>query len=340
MNSEKILVTGSAGFIGAALCKYLLKKGHKVTGLDNLNSYYDINLKRARLKDIEMSKLPNSYWKFYNFSIEDNNKLNSLVDQCRPSIMVNLAAQAGVRYSLKNPSAYIQSNLVGFGNILEACKNFKIKNLVYASSSSVYGGNRNLPYKETNNVDHPLSLYAATKRSNEMMAHSYSNLYDIPSTALRFFTVYGPWGRPDMAPFLFTKAILDKKPINIFNNGDMFRDFTYIQDIVESIYHCCMKPAIKNKNFNYLNPTAESSFAPHQIFNIGNGKPIKLLDFIETLEDILEIKAIKIFQPMQPGDVKSTEADTSKLEVWINFKPKTNLRDGIKAFIKWYKEFY
>ena len=340
MDSENILVTGCAGFIGAALSKYLLQKGHKVIGLDNLNSYYDISLKQARLKDVENSDSSKNDWKFFNFSIEDNHKLNSLLDQYKPSIIVNLAAQAGVRYSLKNPTAYIQSNIVGFGNILEACRNFKIRNLVYASSSSVYGGNRNLPYKETANVDHPLSLYAATKRSNEMMAHSYSNLYNIPSTGLRFFTVYGPWGRPDMAPFLFTKAILEKKPIKIFNNGDMLRDFTYIDDIVESIYRCCMKPAVKSENFNYLNPTAESSFAPHQIFNIGNGKPIKLLDFIETLENILELEAIKNFQPMQPGDAKSTEADTSKLVEWIGFKPKTDLRDGIKIFIKWYKEFY
>ena len=340
MDFECILVTGSAGFIGAALSKYLLKKGYKVIGLDNLNSYYDVALKKARLRNIEKTNNNNSNWKFFNFSIEEKDQLNNLLAKYRPEVVVNLAAQAGVRYSLENPYEYIQSNLVGFGNILESCKTYKVQNFIFASSSSVYGGNKELPFKENHNVDQPLSLYAATKISNEVMAHSYSYLYKIPSTGLRFFTVYGPWGRPDMAPMIFTKAIQKKHPIKIFNNGDMYRDFTYIDDIVESIYRCCKKPA--NTNYNSVNtkPLPENAFGPYKIFNIGNGKPINLNIFIEILEKELGEKAIKIFEPMQLGDVKATIADTKKLRDWIDFKPKTDLEDGIKPFIEWYKNYY
>ena len=340
MGNDKILITGSAGFIGASLSKYLLKKGHKVIGIDNMNSYYDVNLKRDRIKDIEKNKNSEINWNFFNFTIEDKKKLNEIFNYYKPNIVVHLAAQPGVRYSLKNPSQYIKSNIVGFGNILETCKEFNINNLIYASSSSVYGGNQNLPYKENHNVDHPLSLYAATKRSNELMAHTYSYLYKIPCTGLRFFTVYGPWGRPDMAPIIFADSILKNKPIRVFNQGFMIRDFTYIDDIVESIYRCCMKPAQSNINFSPISPIPDSSFAPYKIFNIGNGVPIKLIEFIETLEYVLEKKAIKIFEPMQPGDVKSTAADTTKLFEWINFKPKTNLKKGIKEFISWFKSYY
>ena len=340
MNFEKVLVTGSAGFIGAALSKYLLKKGHKVFGIDDLNDYYDLNLKKSRLKNIESSSNNSSNWNFYKVSIDNKNQLEDIFINNEPQLVVNLAAQAGVRNSLKNPNCYIKSNIVGFGNILELSNKYGVENLVYASSSSVYGSNEKLPYSENHHVDHPVSLYASTKRSNELMAHTYSHLYNLPTTGLRFFTVYGPWGRPDMAPFIFTKSILNKEPIRIFNNGDMVRDFTYIDDIVESIYRCCMKPAVKDIAFNKTDPKPNSSYAPYKLFNIGNGVPIKLIDFIEVIEKTLKVDAIKIFEPIQPGDVKSTEASTINLENWINFRPQTNLIDGVNKFIDWYKEFY
>ena len=338
---EFILVTGAAGFIGAALSKFLLRKGKNVIGLDDLNSYYDTSLKRARLNDInkELSNYSGK-WFFYKSKLEDEIELEQVFNKHAPEIVVNLAAQAGVRYSLKNPSAYVSSNLVGFVNLLEKSKEFNVKNLIFASSSSVYGGNRKLPYKESQGVDHPVSFYAASKRANELIAHSYSSIYNLPCTGLRFFTVYGPWGRPDMAPMIFANSILNMKPINIFNYGDMKRDFTYIDDIVHAISACCEKPAKINKNFNYQDPDKASSFAPYQIFNIGNNCPIDLLYFIEILENCLGKKAIKNFKPMQSGDVKNTFADIDLLEKWIGFKPYTPIEIGVENFVRWYLNYY
>ena len=333
------LVTGAAGFIGAALVQRLLKNGEKVIGVDNMNNYYDIKLKEARLSQIEYIAKENQ-WNFYKISIDDSNSLLSIFEKEKPRIVINLAAQAGVRYSLENPSAYIQSNLVGFGNILEGCRKYNIENLIYASSSSVYGGNKQLPFTEKQTVNHPVSLYAASKKANELMAHTYSHLFNLPATGLRFFTVYGPWGRPDMAPMIFAKAILSGKPIKVFNHGNMRRDFTYIDDIVEGIFRCCFKPATPNKEFDAFNPDPATAEAPHRIFNIGNSKPISLMNFIELLENILEKKAIKYFDELQPGDVIDTAADTSALRKWINFFPKTELEIGVKNFAEWYKNFY
>ncbi len=336
---RKVIVTGAAGFIGAAISTKLLLKGDKVVGIDNLNDYYDISLKKSRINEIKL-KISKDNWKFFQVDLENYKRLDLIFDETKPDIVINLAAQAGVRYSLENPSSYIKSNLVGFGNVLELCKKYGIKNLIYASSSSVYGGNKKLPFKETDAVNHPVSLYAATKKSNELMAHSYSHLYNLPCTGLRFFTVYGPWGRPDMAPMIFTKSILEAKPINIFNFGDMSRDFTYIDDISEAIYKCTHKPATINYQFNPTKPDPSSSTAPHRIFNIGNNKSVDLLYFISLLEDNLEIKAIRNLKPIQPGDVKDTFADTHKLEEWINFCPKTPIEIGVKNFIDWYKNYY
>jgi UDP-glucuronate 4-epimerase len=335
-----ILITGAAGFIGAALSIKLLEKGEYVIGIDNLNNYYDPSLKQKRLENIiSASNSFGGHWEFHKLSIENYDELKKIFETKRPKVVVNLAAQAGVRYSIENPLAYLQSNLVGFGNILEVCRNFTVDNLIYASSSSVYGGNRNLPYSELQSVNHPVSLYAATKKSNELMAHSYSHLYGIPSTGLRFFTVYGPWGRPDMAPMIFAKSILSKKPIKVFNFGKMRRDFTYIDDIVEGIIGCCYKPASANLTFDKFNPEQSSSFAPYRIFNIGNNKPVELLKFIELLEESLGIKAIMEMEEMQPGDVIETAADTSKLESWVQFNSKTSIEKGIKQFTKWFIEF-
>tara|TARA_B100000212_G_scaffold317287_1_gene272834 strand:+ start:33856 stop:34899 length:1044 start_codon:yes stop_codon:yes gene_type:complete len=336
-----ILITGAAGFIGAALAKKLLSKGKNVVGIDNLNNYYDTSLKDSRLRDIESFSIKcRGEWKFIKMGLEDQQGLSKLFLNYQPKIVINLAAQAGVRYSLENPNSYIQSNLLGFANILENCRNYDVENFIFASSSSVYGGNTNLPFSESQSVDHPISLYAATKKSNELMAHSYSHLYDIPCTGLRFFTVYGPWGRPDMAPMIFVKSILDKKPINVFNYGNMQRDFTYIDDIVEGIARCCEKPAIKNKNFNTFEPDKSTSFAPFRIFNIGNNNPLNLLKFIEVIEENLGIKAIKNFKPIQPGDVEATAASTELLEEWVGFKPFTSIEIGVKNFIKWYLNYY
>ena len=342
MNSYKssIIVTGAAGFIGAALVKRLLDSNIDVIGIDNLNTYYDLNLKRDRLKDIEeFRKKKNCNWKFYEKSITNKNDLEKIFETYNPDIVVNLAAQAGVRYSITNPAEYVQSNLVGFANILEICRKFKIKHLVYASSSSVYGGNKNLPFSETQSVDHPVSLYAATKKSNEVMAHSYSHLFNIPCTGLRFFTVYGPWGRPDMAPMIFAKSIINQKPIKVFNFGKMQRDFTYIDDIVESIFHCCFKKADSDKGFDFLNPNPATSFAPHKIFNIGNNQPVELMEFIKILEDCLNAKAKINFMPMQDGDVIATAANTDCLQEWVGFSPSTPLKTGIKKFAKWFLEY-
>ena len=336
-----IFVTGSAGFIGFHLSKKLIEKGHEVIGIDNLNDYYDLNLKLARVKVLEkISKQKEVKFSLIKLSLEEKKSLTEVFQKYKPKVVFNLAAQAGVRYSIKNPNSYIQSNIVGFSNILECCRSIKVKNLIYASSSSVYGGNKKMPFKEDQIVDHPVSLYAASKKSNELMAHCYSHLYKLPVIGLRFFTVYGPWGRPDMALFIFTEKILNNKPIQIFNNGDMIRDFTYIEDIVESLYRLKDKAAESNDNFNYMNPDPSISWAPHKIFNIGNSNPIKLMDYINEIEEAIGKKAIKEYLPMQPGDVKATSADTSKLENWINFKPNTSIKNGVTEFVKWYKDYY
>jgi len=334
-----ILVTGSAGFIGFHLTKRLLNEGFEVIGLDNLNSYYDVNLKNERLKELKkFSKdLPNKF-QFFKEDITNKIFLDDLFKKFNFKKVVNLAAQAGVRYSLENPSSYISSNIVGFANILESCKKYNIEHLIYASSSSVYGGNKEMPFSENQNVDYPISLYAASKKSNELMAHTYSHLYQIPTTGLRFFTVYGPWGRPDMALFLFTKSIINNTPIKVFNNGEMTRDFTYIDDIIESLFRVINK--IPTPDIDSDNRTELLSKAPYRIFNIGNSNPIQLMEFISEIENTLGIKAKKELLEMQPGDVANTFADTSALEKWINFKPNTSVKDGITEFIKWYKIFF
>jgi len=334
-----VLVTGAAGFIGAALSIRLLQRGDRVVGLDNLNDYYDPSLKQARLLQIEAVASAGA-WRFERMSLEDGEALMRLFAEEKPTVVVNLAAQAGVRYSLDNPAAYIQSNLVGFGHILESCRHHDVGNLVYASSSSVYGGNRNLPFHERQPVNHPVSLYAASKKANELMAHTYSHLYGLPATGLRFFTVYGPWGRPDMAPMLFARAILASEPIKVFNYGKMQRDFTYIDDIVEGVLRCCDKPATVNPDFDPLNPDPASAAAPHRVFNIGNSQPTELLRFIEVMEQALGREAVKDFQPMQLGDVVSTAADTSALENWVGFKPSTPIIFGVEKFAEWFLEFY
>lgn len=334
-----VLITGAAGFIGAALAQRLLQRGERVVGLDSLNSYYDPALKQARLQQIE-AVAPQGAWRFCHQSLEAAEPLHALFAQEKPRVVVNLAAQAGVRYSLENPAAYIQSNLVGFGNILEGCRHHGVENLVYASSSSVYGGNRNLPFHEQQPVNHPVSLYAASKKANELMAHTYSHLYGLPATGLRFFTVYGPWGRPDMAPMLFARAILAGEPIKVFNHGRMQRDFTYIDDIVEGVLRCCDKPATANLDFDPLQPDPATAAAPHRVFNIGNSQPTELLRFIEVMEQALGKEAIKDFQPMQPGDVVATAADTQALEDWVGFRPSTPIETGVDRFARWYRQFY
>jgi len=325
----KIIVTGAAGFIGHQTTLKLLARGDTVIGVDNLNDYYDVSLKEARLQDI--AKHPQaSNFKFIKLDLADTSATEDLFKAEQPQRVIHLAAQAGVRYSLQNPHAYVQSNLVAFTNILEGCRHNKVEHLVYASSSSVYGGNTKLPFSELDTVDHPVSLYAATKKANELMAHTYSHLYAIPTTGLRFFTVYGPWGRPDMSPFLFADAILNNKPIKVFNHGDMMRDFTYIDDIVEGVVRVADKPATPQVN----------SSVPYRVFNIGNNQPEKLMDFIGILENAFGKLAEKEFLPMQAGDVKATYADTSALETWVDFKPYTPLKDGIAKFADWYKAYY
>ena len=337
--TRTILVTGAAGFIGAALTIRLLHRGDRVVGIDNLNDYYDPTLKQARLAQIE-AIAPSGAWRFEALSLEDADALSAVFAEERPQVVVNLAAQAGVRYSLENPAAYIQSNLVGFGNLLEGCRHYGTENLIYASSSSVYGGNRNLPFHERQPVNHPVSLYAASKKANELMAHTYSHLYGLPATGLRFFTVYGPWGRPDMAPMLFARATLAGEPIKVFNHGKMQRDFTYIDDIVEGVLRCCDKPATANPEFDPLQPDPATAAAPQRVFNIGNSQPTELLRFIEVMEQALGRESIKDFQPMQPGDVVATAADTSALENWVGFKPSTSLVFGVEKFAAWFIRFY
>ena len=335
----KILVTGACGFIGFHLCKKLLQKDCQIVGIDNFNSYYDPLLKEERLKILHNSSSENKF-KIFREDICNIDTLEGIFSDSKPDVVVNLAAQAGVRYSIENPSAYIQTNLVGFANILECCRIQKVNHLVYASSSSVYGGNTKMPFSEKDSVDHPVSLYAATKKSNELMAHSYSHLYGLPATGLRFFTVYGPWGRPDMALFLFTKSILDGKPIKVYNHGQMIRDFTYVDDIAESLFRIIYKPAIPDKTFDTDNPNPSTSWASHRIYNIGNSKPISLLTYINAIETCLKIKAKKEFLPLQLGDVPSTSSNCNELESWIGFKPQTSVYDGVAKFVEWYREFY
>ena len=331
-----ILVTGSAGFIGSSLTVELLSRGDKVVGFDNHNDYYDPNLKEARIKRF----IDHPNYQHVRGDLSDASALKSLFSQFKPTHVVNLAAQAGVRYSIENPQAYIESNLVGFGNILEQCRQCEVKHLVYASSSSVYGANEKIPFSVKDNVDHPLSLYAATKKCNELMAHSYSNLFDLPTTGLRFFTVYGPWGRPDMALFKFTKAILEGKKIQVFNYGRHRRDWTYIDDIVSGIIKVLDRPAFSDASWSGLNPDPGSSKAPWRIYNIGNNKPTELLDFISSIEEFLGLTADKELLPLQDGDVPDTFADVTNLRDEFNFSPSTPLNDGISKFLTWYREYY
>ncbi len=351
---SKVLITGTAGFIGFHLSNALISKGYDVTGLDNINDYYDVNLKYGRLNEsgiteelIEYNKLLRSEkfnnYKFIKLNLEDQNNINQLFEKEKFDLVVNLAAQAGVRYSLENPHAYINSNILGFTNILEACRYNSIQHLVYASSSSVYGLNTKMPFSTSDNVDHPISLYAASKKSNELMAHTYSYLYDMPTTGLRFFTVYGPWGRPDMALFLFTKAILEEKTIDVYNFGNMLRDFTYIDDIVEGVVKVLENPPKKTclpigKKDAISNPSV--SIAPYKIYNIGNSTPVKLNDFIEAIEKALNKKAERNLMPIQPGDVEKTWADVTDLIDDLGYKPATDINYGVNEFIKWYKSFY
>ena len=330
-----VLVTGTAGFIGSHLTKRLLSEGHKVIGLDNINDYYDPQLKEDRLK-----QLTNNNFTFIKTDLEDLSTINNTFEQYKPDVVINLAAQAGVRYSLENPHAYINSNVVGFTNILEACRHNKVQHLIYASSSSVYGANESKPFSTSDNIDHPLSLYAATKKSNELFAHTYSHLYGLPTTGLRFFTVYGPWGRPDMALFLFTKAIVNDEPIDVFNHGNMMRDFTYVDDIVESITRLTKRPAKPNPEWSGLNPDPGSSYAPYKVYNIGNNSPVRLMEFIEAIENKLGKKARKNFLPLQAGDVPETYANVEDLFRDIDFQPKTSIQDGVNKFIDWYIEYY
>ncbi|MDD5722397.1 MAG: NAD-dependent epimerase [Syntrophales bacterium] len=332
---SSILVTGAAGFIGFHLSRRLLDDGYKVVGLDNLNSYYDVRLKEARLERLK----PFDNFQFALLDLTDREGMEQLFAEHEFDRVVHMAAQAGVRYSLENPHAYVESNLVGFMNVLEGCRHRNVPHLVFASSSSVYGANTLMPFSVHHNVDHPVSLYAATKKANELMAHVYSSLYKIPCTGLRFFTVYGPWGRPDMAYFLFTDAILRGKPIDVYNRGAMKRDFTYIDDIIEGVVRVMDLIPVPNINWSGDRPDPGTSFAPYKIYNIGNNNPVELMQFIKTLENTLGIKAEKNLLPIQPGDVTATFADMDDLIKDVGFKPSTPIQEGIKKFIEWYKEF-
>ncbi|MCD4719374.1 MAG: NAD-dependent epimerase [Desulfobacula sp.] len=332
----KVLVTGVAGFIGFNLTSRLVKEGINVCGIDNLNDYYDVNLKKTRLSIIE--KDPG--FEFKLIDLADREKMKKLFETHQFDYVINLAAQAGVRYSIENPASYIDSNLVGFGNVLEGCRHSNVKHLVYASSSSVYGLNTNMPFSVRHNVDHPISLYAASKKANELMAHTYSYLYKLPTTGLRFFTVYGPWGRPDMALFLFTKAILNNEPVKVFNNGDMQRDFTYIDDIVEGVVRVMNNIPKADLNWTSDAPNPSSSCVPYKLYNIGNNQPVALMAFIEAIEKAIGKKALKEYLPLQAGDVPATYADVNDLIKDTGFKPSTSIDEGINNFVKWYKEYY
>ena len=332
----KVLVTGAAGFIGMHCIERLLARGDQVVGIDNLNDYYDVTLKESRLSRIA----DHAAFRFHRVSIEDKEAMAGIFAEEKPDRVIHLAAQAGVRYSLENPHAYIDANLQGFMNILEGCRHNDVAHLAYASSSSVYGGNAQMPFSEHHSVDHPVSLYAATKKANELMAHTYSHLYGLPTTGLRFFTVYGPWGRPDMALFLFTDAIRNGRPIDVFNQGAMVRDFTYIDDIVEGVIRVLDKTAKPDPDFDPMNPDPGTSTAPFRVFNIGNGNPTPLMDYIGALEDALGMTAEKNMMPMQPGDVPATSADTSELRDWVGFAPNTDVRDGVQRFVDWYIGYY
>ena len=332
----KILVTGSAGFIGSHLCKRLLERGDEVIGIDNLNPYYSVALKQARLNNLTVY----ANFRAVNVDIADRSSIAELFETEKPEKVVNLAAQAGVRYSLKNPHAYVDSNLIGFVNILEGCRHNGVEHLVYASSSSVYGANTQMPFSIHDNVDHPLSLYAATKKANELMAHTYSHLYHLPTTGLRFFTVYGPWGRPDMALFLFTEAILQGKPIDVFNYGNMKRDFTYVDDIVEGVLRITDQNATPNPEWSGDHPDPATSLAPYRLYNIGNNNPVELLHLIEILEGALGMKAIKNLMPIQPGDVPATYANIDDLVQDVGFQPRTSIEYGVERFVEWYRGVY
>ncbi len=332
----KILITGAAGFIGFHLSRRLSQEGYQVTGLDNINDYYDVNLKKARLSILK--NIPE--FSFEKIDLLEKSKIDQLFQRSQFDYVVNLAAQAGVRYSLQNPYAYIESNINGFLNILEACRQYPVKHLIFASSSSVYGANTKMPFSVHDNVDHPISLYATSKKANELMAHTYASLYKIPSTGLRFFTVYGPWGRPDMALFLFTKAIFEGKAIDVYNHGRMKRDFTYVDDIVEGIARLVTKSPTADPEWSGNHPDPSTSFAPYRIYNIGNNQPVELMKFIETIERYTGKKAIKNFMDIQKGDVPGTYADVDDLMNDVGFRPNTSIDKGIKAFIDWYKEFY
>ncbi|MGH8075873.1 MAG: NAD-dependent epimerase [Lysobacter sp.] len=332
----RVLVTGAAGFIGAALSERLLARGDSVLGFDNLNAYYDPRLKEARLARLQA--IPN--FSFVRGSLEDSATLNGAFGEFKPDRVVNLAAQAGVRYSLENPQAYVDSNIVGFVNVLEACRHAGIEHLVYASSSSVYGANRKLPFSVDDNVDHPVSLYAATKKANELMAHTYSHLFALPTTGLRFFTVYGPWGRPDMALFLFTRKILAGEPIDVFNHGRHSRDFTYIDDIVEGVIRTLDRVPGADPDYDAMAPTPASSSAPYRLYNIGNHQPVELLRYIEVLETCLGRKAERRLLPLQPGDVPDTYADVTALRRDTGYSPSTSIDVGVSRFVNWYREFY
>ncbi|MBU1193739.1 MAG: NAD-dependent epimerase [Proteobacteria bacterium] len=332
----KILVTGAAGFIGFNLSRRLLKEGHQVCGIDNLNDYYDVNLKKKRLSILE----PEDDFEFVLVDLADREKIKKLFEDRQFDSVINLAAQAGVRYSLENPASYIDSNLVGFGNILEGCRHSGVKHLVYASSSSVYGLNTLMPFSVRHNVDHPISLYAASKKANELMAHTYSYLYNLPTTGLRFFTVYGPWGRPDMALFLFTRAILNDEPIKVFNNGNMQRDFTYIDDIVEGVVRVMNTIPRADPQWSSKAPNPSTSCVPYKLYNIGNNNPVPLMDFVGAIEKALGKEAIKEYLPLQAGDVPATYADVNDLIEDTGFKPSTSVDEGIAEFVRWYKGYY
>lgn len=333
---KRILVTGAAGFIGFHYVQALCSAGHEVLGLDNINDYYDTDLKEDRLKVLA----PLENFEFHKVELDDADTLNAIFSDWQPEVVVNLAAQAGVRYSLENPHAYANSNLTGFMNILEACRHHVVEHLIFASSSSVYGANEKVPFSVQDRVDHPVSLYAATKRANEMMAHAYAHLYRLPVTGLRFFTVYGPWGRPDMAYYKFTKAIYEGQPIDVYNDGDMMRDFTYIDDIVEAMVRLVTRVAEPDPDWKAKNPNPSTSDAPYRLYNIGNNSPEKLLDMISILEAAIGIEAKKNFLPMQPGDVYATYADCSALEADVGFSPATPLKEGLEKFVDWYTEYY